>query len=89
MSTSGDYNKLKRMNMAQKVIRESGLLHFQLARDSGLSRDAFRLWSQGARVPRASSLERIAEGLEQRAEVLLKLAREVRKKADRSTPDQA
>ena len=64
--------------LARQAIQGSGLSKAQLARDAGLSRAALNAWIAGARTPGPDSLDRLASGLEARAEALHALAGKLR-----------
>lgn len=62
----------------QRVVSESKLSGAQLARDAGVSEDAFFSWTAGRRTPTPASIAKLAAGLERRADRLKSLARELR-----------
>jgi transcriptional regulator with XRE-family HTH domain len=68
--------------LVRRVVEESRLSQYQLARDSGLSYAALHAWIIGKRVPRPESLLQLAEGLEARAGELQRMAEKVRREAE-------
>lgn len=71
-----------------RVIQQSGVSRAQLARDAELSSAALNAWTargKASREPQPESLQKLAAGLDRRAEILRGLAEEVReaKAADR------
>lgn len=69
--------------LIRRVVDESGLSQYQLARDAGLSYATLHAWIIGKRAPRAESLLQLAEGLEARADQLRRLAEKVSRGAQR------
>jgi transcriptional regulator with XRE-family HTH domain len=67
--------------LARDAIQRSGLSKAQLARDAGLSRAALNAWIAGTRAPGPDSLDRLAAGLEARAEELRAIASKLRRAA--------
>ena len=68
--------------LVRRVVEESGLSQYQLARDSGLSYAALHAWIIGKRAPRPESLLQLAGGLETRAQELRRMAEKVRHEAE-------
>jgi transcriptional regulator with XRE-family HTH domain len=66
------------MALAREAIQQSGLSKAQIARDAGLSRAALNAWIAGVRGPGADSLDRLAAGLDARADTLAQLAAQLR-----------
>jgi len=62
----------------QRVLQEAPFAMRQLAADAGLSYDVLRSWRSGRRRPSRTSAARLAAGLQQRGELLLRLAEELR-----------
>lgn len=67
--------------LAREAIQRSGLTKAQLARDAGLSEAALHAWIASQREPGPDSLDRLAAGLEGRAEELWRLAAGLRRAA--------
>jgi transcriptional regulator with XRE-family HTH domain len=65
----------------RRVLQEAPFAMRQLASDAGLSYDVLRSWRSGRRRPSRSSAARLAAGLQQRGELLLRLAAELREAA--------
>ena len=68
--------------LVRRVIQESGLPKTVLAGDSHISRAALNSWVAGVRTPQANSLQHLASGLERRADLLRRLAEQVREAAE-------
>lgn len=64
--------------MVQRVLRQSGVVLKQLAEDAAVNYGTLRQWAVGHRTPEPESVERLAVGLERRADRLRDLARELR-----------
>ena len=68
-----------------EVIEQSGVPRAQLARDADLSRASLNSWTAGgkaARDPQPESVQKLAAGLEKRAEILKELAEQLRRAAE-------
>ncbi len=68
-----------------KVIEQSGIPRAQLARDADLSRASLNSWTaagKAAREPQPESIQKLAAGLEHRAELLRELAEQLRRAAE-------
>lgn len=68
-------------DLVGRVLREAPFAMRQLAADSGLSYDVLRSWRSGRRRPSRASVQRLAQGLEQRGQQLLRLSEELRESA--------
>lgn len=68
----------------QSALREAPFAMRQLAEDSELSYDVLRSWRSGRRRPGRRSVQRLAEGLQQRGERLIELAGTLRQAAGRA-----
>jgi transcriptional regulator with XRE-family HTH domain len=68
--------------LVRRVLKDAPFAMRQLAADAGLSYDVLRSWRSGRRRPSRSSALRLAAGLQQRGEQLLRLARELRETAE-------
>jgi transcriptional regulator with XRE-family HTH domain len=66
----------------RRVLQDAPFAMRQLAADAGLSYDVLRSWRSGRRRPSRSSALRLATGLQQRGELLLRLAGELRETAE-------
>jgi len=67
---------------SMRQLRRAGLgLAGQLADDAGLKYDVLRGWAIGRRTPTAENLSRMADGFEQRAHQLQRIADELREAA--------
>jgi transcriptional regulator with XRE-family HTH domain len=66
----------------RRVLQEAPFAMRQLAADAGLSYDVLRSWRSGRRRPSRSSALRLAAGLQQRGELLLRLSSELREAAE-------
>jgi hypothetical protein len=75
--------------LIRQVLKDAPFAMRQLAADSGLSYDVLRSWRSGRRRPSRSSAARLAEGLRQRAELLDRLARQLREAARGENDDTA
>ncbi|HSJ25487.1 MAG TPA: helix-turn-helix transcriptional regulator [Longimicrobiales bacterium] len=64
------------------ILREAPFAMRQLAADAGLSYDVLRSWRSGRRRPSRTSAVRLAAGLQQRGELLLRLAAELQAAAE-------
>jgi predicted transcriptional regulator len=62
-----------------EILRESELPRTLLAKDANLGRATLEAWLSGLRNPSTDSIAQIAYGLEQRAERLQHLAKQLRK----------
>jgi transcriptional regulator with XRE-family HTH domain len=67
--------------LIRRVLKEAPFAMRQLAADAGLSYDVLRSWRSGRRRPSPASAQRLANGLEERGELLLRLSRELREAA--------
>lgn len=65
----------------RRVLQEAPFAMRQLASDAGLSYDVLRSWRSGRRRPSRGSAARLAAALQQRGELLLRLAAELREAA--------
>lgn len=54
----------------------------QLAHESGVSYDSLYSWAKRRRAPRAENLRQLADGFESRADVLKRIAADLRRAAD-------
>ena len=70
------------VGLVQRVLRDGPFSMRQLADDAGLNYDVLRGWAIGRRTPTAENLSRMADGFEQRAQHLLRIAEELRKTAN-------
>lgn len=68
----------------QEALGQAPFSMRQLADEVGLSYDTFYSWSNRRRTPKAEHLRDLAAGLEKRAQLLCKLAEDLRGVADRS-----
>jgi transcriptional regulator with XRE-family HTH domain len=67
--------------LAREAIQRSGLTKAQVARDAGLGQATLHAWIASQREPEPDSLDRLAAGLEGRAEELWRLAAGLRRAA--------
>jgi transcriptional regulator with XRE-family HTH domain len=70
------------MTTIRRIIRECGLTTAELARASGLSRDALNSWLAGRREPQAESVRKMADGLADRSAELQRMADQLRRAAE-------
>jgi lambda repressor-like predicted transcriptional regulator len=70
----------------REIIAESGLSLQQLNRDSGVPYGTLRVWSNSDTEPTRESWERLAEGLQKRAERLAELAEQAGRAAKEAPP---
>lgn len=71
--------------MVQRALKECGVVLRTLATDAGVSYGLLRQWAVGHRSPSAENVNRIASGLDARADRLHALAEALRK-TTRQTP---
>jgi transcriptional regulator with XRE-family HTH domain len=69
------------VRLVQRVLRDGPFSMRQLADDAGLKYDVLRGWAIGRRTPTAENLSRMADGFDQRAQQLRKIADELRRAA--------
>lgn len=67
--------------LVQRVLRDGPFSMRQLAEDAGLKYDVLRGWAIGRRTPTAENLSRMADGFDQRAQRLRRIADELREAA--------
>ncbi len=65
-------------DVVREVIEESGLPRTLVAQDAHLSRATLITWLAGTRTPQPESVAQLADGLERRANQLLRLVRRLR-----------
>ncbi len=66
------------IGLVQRALRDGPFSMRQLADDAGLKYDVLRGWAIGRRTPTAENLSRMADGFEQRAHQLQRIAEELR-----------
>jgi hypothetical protein len=69
------------VGLVQRALRDGPFSMRQLADDADLNYDVLRGWAIGRRTPTAENLSRIADGFEQRAQQLRRIADELREAA--------
>ena len=70
------------LGLVRRVLRDGPFSMRQLADDAGLKYDVLRGWAIGRRTPTAENLVRMADGFEQRAQQLRRIADELREAAN-------
>jgi ribosome-binding protein aMBF1 (putative translation factor) len=68
--------------LIQRALEEGPFSIQQLADEAGISYNSLYSWATRRRVPRPENVRQLASGFEQRAELLRRIARELRSAAD-------